>query len=108
MKVLNKVQVSALQLRGLASQMSLEGTLDNIRNYNESVFENYETIEREGWHLSINVSVSTSFINDEITVNDVTINNVELWINEDEDIELTDKMIITLQNEITNQVKNFV
>lgn len=112
MEVLDKVQVSTEQLKELVSQMSLDNTLDNLQNYHESTFENYESLEQEECFLSMNVEVTTAYketaFSSGITIEDVSISDVELWINEDEEIELTDEMIMTLQNEITNQVKNLI
>ena len=110
MEVLEKLQVSKEHLKNLVSEMSLDNTLDRLQNYhtNQTSFSNSECVEHEDCYLSMNVSVDTNFINDQIIIDHVSIGGVELWVNEDEQVEITNEMIMTLEKETTNKIKNLV
>lgn len=108
MKILVKPQITKEQLKEMVSKMVLDGTLDSIQEYHCASFENLETLESEYSLLSMSVLVDTKKVGDKIELRSVLISDVEIWINEDEEVEVTDSMILFLQNEMTNKVKELI
>lgn len=98
------IAISNKQIKGLVNKMSFSNTLDNFQNYHNASFENIETLDTEEYYLSVNIKVDTNLIYDELAITNVAINNVEIWL-EDEEVEVTDEILTYLEKEITNKIK---
>jgi hypothetical protein len=98
----NKIKLE--EFKFLIDFLDLSNIQEELQSINESTIHNSITLEKYDFHLSFDVETVLTINDDEIEILDVSISNVELW-NDEEQLQLTDMMILELQGDVTNRIK---
>lgn len=103
--VVNKIKLE--EFKFLIDFLDLSAIQEELQSIHNSTIYNSINLEKYDFLLTFNVETVLTIKNEEINIFDVSVSDVELW-NEDDQLEVTDSMILELQKYVTNQIQNFV
>ena len=109
METLTQTTISLKEFKELLNVVNFPKTKEDISVYDGEVKFNNETSSYKGFDLSFDVEVRTNLSNrGNVIIDDISIDEVELWFNDSETMSLTEEMILELEKIAINQINLFV
>ena len=107
METLTINKIGLQEFKQLIDFVDLSVIQEDLQSVRQATLFNSITLEKFDYYLSFDVEVVLIVRNGKVEILDISINEVELW-NEEEQMELSDRMIFELQKEVTKTIKNFI
>ena len=107
METLINTTIKLKEFNRLLDFLDLSDVQEQLQNiHSDTVYSNVE-LQRDDFVLSFGIETILIISNDSVAVLDVEISDLELWKGEDQ-LALTDMMVIKLQKEVTKTIQNYL